>query len=47
VRVEDWCLGPTGADGVPNVYRGFTGTLRIVDCDERVVSWLMGIETDT
>jgi hypothetical protein len=28
VRVEDWCLGPTGADGVPNVYRGFTGTLR-------------------
>jgi len=46
-RVEDWCLGPTGTDGVPNVYRGFTGTLRIVDCDERVVSWLMGIETDT
>ena len=28
-------LGPTGADGVPDVWRGFTGTPRIVDCPER------------
>jgi hypothetical protein len=38
VRVEDWRLGPTGADGVPNVYRGFTGTLRIVDGTVTLVS---------
>jgi hypothetical protein len=26
VRVEDWRLGPTGADGMPNVWRGFSGS---------------------
>jgi hypothetical protein len=34
-RIDDWELGRTGADGMPNVYRGFTGTRRIVGCDER------------
>ncbi|MCW2660132.1 MAG: hypothetical protein JWP83_1284 [Mycobacterium sp.] len=35
VRVDDWELGRTGADGMPNVYRGFAGTRRVVGCDER------------
>lgn len=35
VRLKDWELGRTSADGTPNVYRGFTGTPRTVDCPER------------
>jgi hypothetical protein len=35
VDVEDWERGRTDADEMPNVYRGFTGTLRTVDCPER------------
>jgi hypothetical protein len=31
-RVDDWELGRTGAGRMPNVYRGFTGTLRVIDC---------------
>jgi hypothetical protein len=35
VRISDWDLGLTGADGMPSVYRGFSGTPRLVDCDDR------------
>jgi hypothetical protein len=45
VRLEDWELGRTSADGMPNVDRGFTGTARIVElCDERVEVEVTGLQ---
>jgi hypothetical protein len=32
VDIDDWELGRMSAGRMPNVYRGFTGTLRVIDC---------------